>query len=182
MSEADDQIVRPRVVVEARLLGTLLLSFLSALGCAFIGWLAFQTGKVYAPIIFFPLAVGALCGGLVVGLCWAFGVNRRPTILAAALFGAVLAVICQHALFYQQHVNLARTRTPVAIPGADEEMLNVQKELLEPPTVLEFFGGRGWRTYFTWIGSAVLTMLGAGAVALFAPLPPTRNYLPPEAS
>lgn len=52
--------------------------------------------KYFAPPVLFPLMVGAMLGGMLVGLLRVCQVGHRGTLLAGAVFAAVLAATGQH--------------------------------------------------------------------------------------
>jgi len=68
--------------------------------CGVLGLLIAVAAEVaqryFAPFLLFPLMVGVLLGGMLVGLLRVCEVGHRPTVLAGAVLAAVLAAAGQH--------------------------------------------------------------------------------------
>ncbi len=99
--------------------------------CAALGvpvaWAADIAGTYFAPLVIFPLVVGAGLGALAVGLVRLMQVGHRPTILTGAVLAALVAVAGQHYAGYRRDrqrtradaetYRIARRAFPEAVKG-----------------------------------------------------------------
>lgn len=72
-----------------------------ALGLA-IAWIAMVIQEYFAPLVIFPLLVGVVLGGVMVGLVRLLHLGHRPTIVAGAVLAVLAAVVGQHYFGFRQ--------------------------------------------------------------------------------
>lgn len=139
-----------------------LIGYLAALiWCAGIGALAFEIQQEhFAPVVIFPLAVGALVG-LGIGRLVRFN-NRRSTTsaVAAAALGGLLAVLVQDYIGHRHRVRLYDAEL------ARHDVVDISPDAPGRPAFLDYLaaqarGRPGW-----FAADVVLTSAGAACTAL----------------
>ncbi|HTM54055.1 MAG TPA: hypothetical protein VL175_08505 [Pirellulales bacterium] len=145
----------------ARLASNLIGYLAGLIWCAGIGSLAFQVQQEhFAPVVIFPLAVGALVG-LGIGRLVRFS-NRRSTssAVAAAALGGLLAVLVQDYIGHRHRVRLYEAEL------ARHDVVDISQDAPGRPAFSDYLaaqarGRPGW-----FAADVVLTSAGAACTAL----------------
>ena len=139
-------------------------------------WGTAAAQDIFAPLILFPLLVGAGVGISVVGLVRAGQIGHRPSILASVLLAASIAAVGQHYFIYLRYLDACRQAATVGgqpnlaavvqyiTPSFDEY---VQTQARIGRTLLFDYTAHGWMVWFTWAVDVLLTV--AAAVAAVVP-------------
>jgi len=161
---------------------------LAIAGGAIIGllwaWWAEMAQGYFAPLILFPLLLGAAAGLMVVGLVRVAQIGHRPTIAGSVVLAAVLAATAQHYFTY-----LAAYRQPAdatagrgVVSGSSQPApvdLSAVLDRIKPsfgeylqgqarrgrPLLLGYVA-RGWVVWLTWAIDGLLILAAALAVAI----------------
>lgn len=144
-----------------------------------------QNDLHWAPLVLFPAVIGVILGGALVGIARLTQTGHRPTLFAAALVAAALAVAGQHFFAFRNHgvdpaASLERARLRAAFPDMADRLAVPAEDWLE------FMRGAaqrgrtlpgGWIVrdswaWATWAADGVILIVAAMAmVATAARLP-----------
>lgn len=138
-----------------------------ALGLA-VAWIAMVIQVYFAPLVIFPLLVGVVLGGMMVGLVRLAHLGHRPTIVTGAVLAVLVAVVGQHYFGFRQalaHIDkkalLLRATVP-ELPKAEqavppEEFLDyLQWRACRGRPVGQWVAHDGW-AWFSWCVDVLLT-------------------------
>lgn len=86
-----------------------------------------QNDLHWAPLVLFPVVVGLVLGGALVGMARLTQTGHRPTLLTASLAAAALAVVGQHFFAYWNHridpaVGRERAKAVAAFPDVAQRL------------------------------------------------------------
>jgi len=145
-------------------------------------WWAVAGQGYLAPLILFPLLIGAGVGVTMVGLVRMMQVGHRPTVLSAVVAAALLAAILQH------YVNYLEWCRPEAVDPATGKDLSeavarlvpgfgdyIQAQARHGRPLAFGYVAHGWAVWLTWAVDALLTVFAAVAVAIPAMHTPYCN-------
>jgi hypothetical protein len=156
----------------------LLLAIVAAPLCGLVwAWVAEVAQFYSAPIILFPIMIGALAGLSIVGLVRFAQVGHRPTILLAAVLAATVAGAGQHYFAYLTAYSWtgSQLRTGMA---AGPDLSALARELrpsfgdyLRAQTrrgrpLVGGYVAQGWLAWLSWAMDVLLEVAGAVAVTV----------------
>jgi len=180
----ENHLPRDRAAAGARFRWTHAAMWLAAstLAGAAVGWLAAWAGEYRAPLVVFPLVVGALLGMTLAGLMRLVEVGHRPTLLAGALLAAAVAVTGQHVAAYRKAavaaerdartLRLAREafgdRVAGRMPSPPQGVFDfLREEAARGRPLWGRFAAAGAAAWLSWAADALL--LAAAALAVVIP-------------
>jgi hypothetical protein len=154
--------------------------FLGLFGGILIGliwaWWAEVVQSYVAPLVLFPLLIGAGAGITVVGLVRIAQIGHRPTIFATVLLAAIVAALIQH---YFTYLNVYYWRRPLVLGESSSQDLSVavhdlipsfdryiQAQVARGRTLFFGYQAQGGMVWTTWTFDALLTLFAAVAVIL----------------
>ncbi len=137
-----------------------------------------EVGQGYmAPVILFPLLIGAGTGITVVALARIAQIGHRPTIVASVVLAACVAAIGQHYVTYLDSYYWHRGRALQGLPAGQDwsaaidclipsfpQYVQTQVRLGRPS--LLGYPAPAWVVWLSWAVDAVLTMAAAVAVTI----------------
>jgi hypothetical protein len=138
-------------------------SLVAACGWA---WAATRLQASFAPVLLFPLLVGAAVGATTVGLARLCRINALPTLAAGAMLCGMAAVVGQHYLAYLEY-----RRAHESARGADPRLALVesQGQSVAPAGFLSFLEAQARRgRKFSVNQSAGSSPAGGAVWALWA--------------
>jgi hypothetical protein len=149
-------------------------------------WMAEVAQAYFAPLLLFPLLLGAFAGISVVGLVRLAQVGHRPTIVLAAVLAAVVAGAGQHAFGYLSDYYWTSSRIP-ASTVAGQDLSALVREMR--PSFGQYMQAQARRgrplvgdllakdafAWLSWSVDALLTVAGAVAAVLPAMRVPYCN-------
>lgn len=138
-------------------------------------WIAEVAQSYFAPLILFPLLVGAFVGLSTVGLVRFAQIGHRPTIVLAAVLAAVIAGLGEHGVSYLS-AYYWKTQSAGGVAGQDlsalvQEMRPSFGQFMEAQArrgrpLLGDVVACGSAAWLTWAIDALLVVVGAVAVTL----------------
>jgi len=141
------------------------------------GWMAEVAQRYFAPMILFPLLLGALAGLSVVGLVRFAQLGHRPTTLLAAVLAATVAGASQHYFGYLAAYSWTGSLVPTGTAaGPDLSALAeqvrptfgqyVQAQARRGRPLLGDYVARGSWAWLSWAIDVLLEVAGAVAVTI----------------
>lgn len=147
-----------------------------------VAWLAATVGQYRAPLLFFPLATGA-----VLGMCLAAALrmgheSRKWLVWLTTLTAVSVAVVGQHYIYYRAVCSKMDEDAALFAQARQAFGENVQGQLpTKPADFLDFlrqeairgrslstslgeWTARGWLAWLTWIVDGVLVLIPAAAM------------------
>jgi len=158
--------------------GLVLASSAGAVAGCLLAWAAHVVQGYFAPLVLFPLVLGAFCGLAVVAAVRIAQIGHRPTILAAALLAGATAAVGQHYAAYYAHYLHGPTTAggASAISPADWQTIarNLAPSFGDYPQQQArrgrhfWFGWtiHGWVVWLSWAVDAMIVAAAAAAVVL----------------
>ena len=149
-----------------------------------LAWAAVLVQDYYhfAPLIIFPLLVGAGLGALAVALMRAAQVGNRPTVLSGVLLAVAVSVVGQHYLGYRAECKrVERQIDELRRAGAAFPKLVAGHEPKPPATFVAYMqtqarmgremqiGGyvaRGWVAWLSWVADGLLVLVATLAMVI----------------
>ena len=154
----------------------LLLPIAFLLGLS-LAWLAETAQHYYAPLIIFPLLVGAALGVLTILAVRLGRIGNRPTIVLATLLASLISIGGQHYLSYRAECRLvaqqrrlrleAQQEQPalgaIAMPEAPGSVFAYMQKRAAEGRELNIGGyvARGWQAWASWGVDGLLVLLAA---------------------
>jgi hypothetical protein len=149
-------------------------------------WMAEVAQAYFAPLILFPVLLGAFVGVSVVGLVRFAQVGHRPTIVLAAVLAALVAGLGQHGVSYLSAYYWKSQSVPSSnVAGLDVSMLMremrpsfgqfMQAQARQGRPLMGDVVAQGGAAWLSWAIDAMLVVLGAVAVTLPAMRVPYCN-------
>jgi len=149
-----------------------------AIGLA-AGWIATMVAARFAPLVVFPLVVGAVLGIVLIGAAQLLQSGRRPTILAAAVAAALVAVGAQHYFSYLDACRKMEESRTIRDAEAAFAQIMPDRRPAGPFDYLRSraavgrrmpFGyvARGPMAWLSWVVDGLLVVAGTMAVVVFA--------------
>ena len=144
-----------------------------------VGWIATVVAVRFAPLVVFPLAVGAVLGVVLIGAAQLLQDGRRQTILAAATMAALVAIGAQHYFSYlDANREMEESQTIKDAKAAFADIIDVRR----PTNPFDYlrqqaaigrpmpFGyvARGPMAWLSWAVDGLLVVAGTMAVVVFA--------------
>ena len=141
----------------------------------------------FAPLVIFPLLVGVVLGGLLIGLMRIGQVGHRPSIILGAILAVLVALVGQHYLCYITARETELKQTPLMDKARRAFPEIIAQHLHTPPeSFLEYmqdqanrgrpllldYRARGWIAWLSWVIDGLLVLSGTMAVvipAMFLP-------------
>ena len=149
-----------------------------AIGLA-AGWIATVVAVRFAPLVVFPLAVGAVLGVVLIGAAQLLQNDRRQTILAAATMAALVAVGAQHYFSYleanremEESQTIKDAKAAFADIMADRRPTGFFDYLRQQAAIGRRmplgYVARGPMAWLSWAVDGLLVVAGTMAVVVFA--------------
>ena len=148
-----------------------------------VAWAAVWAQQYFAPLVVFPLLIGAALGVAIVLTMRTAQMGNRPTIVAAAVAAAVTAVGGQHYLAFRAEHRLAEeqarqiqqeasatfgSRLNQYIPEPPENVFVFLQNHARTGRELNMFGwvARDWVAWLSWAVDGVLVLVATLAVVV----------------
>ena len=153
---------------------------------AAVAWLAVAIAGHFAPLVIFPVLVGLVLGGTLVGLARLMQVGNRPTVVSGTILACLVAVVGQHYVCYhgdserleEQAESFRQTQRefPGLVQGSAREPARglvdyLQRQADEGRPLLGRYVARGAVAWTSWIADGLLV----AAAALLVVLPAARQ-------
>ncbi len=154
---------------------------------ALVAWGGVNAQFYFAPLIIFPLLVGVVLGGLLIGLIRTGQIGHRPTIIIGTILGVLVAAVGEHYCCYISACNTELKQSPLIEKARQAFPEDVAQRVQTPPAgFLEYmrrqaqrgrpllldYSARGWIAWLSWIIDGFLILAGTLAVvipAMFLP-------------
>jgi hypothetical protein len=143
--------------------GPLVLWFVTAVAVAVAGArISVWVQPHFAPVVIYPVLVGAVVGVAFAGLAVLAGVERSRGILIAVVLLAVAASLLEHAFFYRDY-----RASFVQARERGEERIGFPLPEVEPVTFGEYLRSHAeasGREIGLWVANPLITAAAAGVV------------------
>jgi hypothetical protein len=154
------------------------------IGLLWAWWAEVAQGYV-APLILFPLLIGAGAGVTVVALVRILQIGHRLTILTTVILAAIVAALAQHYFTYLDAYYWHRPAVAGQMPGQDlsaaiEGMIPsfdhyLLSQVRRGRLLFFDFRAQGWMVWLSWALDGLLTVIAAVAVTIPAMHTPYCN-------